>query len=219
MNEKTTEGSAAPMGSRPKQKRGLLTRRKLIDAAVKVFTRDTVEGSRIEDIIEEAGVSRGTFFHYFPRKEDLLLSIAAEEFTRVREALEKASQDPDKSTRDVLEAGFVSIADTNAPPHLYSAVLQEVTRQRRRFHAMIGEGTPTFLDAVADAVARGQEKGEVRGDLPPMLLAVMINSMVLSPLINFPAMPELPMRSLIDLIPVYMDVLWKGIESRDRSKR
>jgi AcrR family transcriptional regulator len=192
------------------------TRQKLIDAAVSVFSRDTVEGARIEDIIAKAGVSRGTFFHYFPRKEDVLLSIAANQFGGVRQAIEGHAQDPDAATKDILLSGYTAMADTNAPPHLYAAVLREVARDRRRFEAMLGEGTPTFLDMVAGVLARGQEKGEVRDDIPVMLLAMLINSMVISPMTVFPPGPDMPMRGMVDMIKVFLDVLWTGVEPRGK---
>lgn len=216
MPEKKPAKPAPPFGARPRQQRGVDTRQKLIDAAVSVFARDTVEGARIEDIIEKAGVSRGTFFHYFPRKEDVLLSIAAGEFGRVRQAIEGSTQDPDVGTKEILLAGYNAMADTNAPPHLYAAVLREVARDRRRFEAMLGEGTPTFLDMVAGVLARGQEKGEVRDDIPVMLLAMMINSMVISPMTVFPPGPDMPMRGMVDIIKVFLDVLWAGVEPRGK---
>lgn len=210
-----TSESTAPLGTSPRRQRGVTTRRRLIDAAAHVFSRSSFEKARIGDIIEEANVSRGTFFHYFPRKEDLLLALAAEEFSRVRAALEDSARTPGANVKQALEAGFAAIADTAAPPHLFTAVVREVMNNRRRFEAMIGEGTPTFIEIMAKVIARGQENGEVRGDLPAVVLAVMVNSMVFSPLVTFPNVPGVTMRSLTEMTKTYLDVLWEGIEPRE----
>ena len=42
------------------------------------YCRVGLDAARVEDIVAAAGVSWGTFFHYFPAKEDVLLDAAAE---------------------------------------------------------------------------------------------------------------------------------------------
>ena len=49
------------------------TRRRLYEAALAVFRRDGVEGARIEDVVAQVGVSRGSFYFHFPTKEDVLV--------------------------------------------------------------------------------------------------------------------------------------------------
>ena len=217
-NSERLSRTTAPMGARPRQKRGMVTRQKLLDAAVTIFTRDTVENARIDDIIDLAGVSRGTFFHYFPHKEDLLLALAAVQLGRVRDTIDEKARDPEASTREIVLSGFTAIADTDAPPHLYAAILREVAKNRRRFEAMIGEGTPTYLDVMSRVLARGQGEGEVRDDVPAQLLALMISSMVLSPLTTFPVLVDVPPRSLANMVGAYFNVLWEGIEPSGNKK-
>jgi len=49
---------------------------KLLDAAFKVVRAKGYSATRIEDICEVAGLSKGSFFHHFASKEDLALSAA-----------------------------------------------------------------------------------------------------------------------------------------------
>ncbi|BBZ70359.1 hypothetical protein MPRS_14520 [Mycobacterium paraseoulense] len=51
------------------------TRRKLIDAAKQVFLDRGFHGARAEDIAVAAGMSRGTFYIYFPSKNDIFLAL------------------------------------------------------------------------------------------------------------------------------------------------
>ncbi|MGD1257981.1 TetR/AcrR family transcriptional regulator [Mycobacterium seoulense] len=51
------------------------TRRKLIDAAKQVFLDRGFHGARAEDIAAAAGMSRGTFYIYFPSKNDIFLAL------------------------------------------------------------------------------------------------------------------------------------------------
>lgn len=52
-------------------------RTRLLDAAVKVIRTKGYSATRIEDICEAAGVSKGSFFHHFGSKEDFAIEAAA----------------------------------------------------------------------------------------------------------------------------------------------
>jgi AcrR family transcriptional regulator len=51
------------------------TKKKLIDAAIKVFSEKGYFNARVSDIVKEAGVAQGTFYIYFKSKEDAFLFI------------------------------------------------------------------------------------------------------------------------------------------------
>jgi len=51
------------------------TRRKLLNAAEKVFSKVGFEAARLEDIANEAGHTRGAFYAHFSRKEDLFFAL------------------------------------------------------------------------------------------------------------------------------------------------
>jgi TetR/AcrR family transcriptional repressor of nem operon len=50
---------------------------KLLDAALHVIRAKGYTATRIEDICEAAGLTKGSFFHHFKSKEDLALASAA----------------------------------------------------------------------------------------------------------------------------------------------
>ncbi|MTD43223.1 TetR family transcriptional regulator [Conexibacter sp. W3-3-2] len=52
-----------------RERRRLQTAREISDAALGLFESVGVDGTRIEDIAREAGISPRTFFRYFPTKE------------------------------------------------------------------------------------------------------------------------------------------------------
>ncbi len=54
----------------------LTTREKLLNAAFSVIRTKGYAATRVEDICEAAGVTKGGFFHYFKSKEDLAVSAA-----------------------------------------------------------------------------------------------------------------------------------------------
>ena len=52
--------------------------RKLLDAAMEVFDQRGYHATRINDVVEVAETSHGTFYLYFSNKEDLLAALVAE---------------------------------------------------------------------------------------------------------------------------------------------
>jgi len=59
------------------------TRRKLLDAAKRIFAKDGFEAARLEDIAAGAGYTRGAFYAHFKSKEDIFFAIF-EEWVRER---------------------------------------------------------------------------------------------------------------------------------------
>ncbi|MGB6844515.1 MAG: TetR family transcriptional regulator, partial [Candidatus Acidiferrales bacterium] len=57
------------------QARSETTRRKLLEAAEKVFVRDGFEAARLEDIAASAGYTRGAFYANFEDKADCFFQL------------------------------------------------------------------------------------------------------------------------------------------------
>ncbi len=69
------------------------TRRRVFEAALAIFRRDGVAQSRIEDIANAAGVSRGTFYFHFPTKDDVLAQLLRESEQHVVAHIEALPED------------------------------------------------------------------------------------------------------------------------------
>ena len=52
------------------------TRMKIVNAAWELFYENGYDDTTIEEIIFESGTSKGSFYHYFKGKEELLASLA-----------------------------------------------------------------------------------------------------------------------------------------------
>ncbi|MBU0992831.1 MAG: TetR/AcrR family transcriptional regulator [Proteobacteria bacterium] len=60
---------------KPVQKRGIITRKKIIDAAVDEFTEKGYHNTNAMAIAIKAGVATGTFYSYFNDKKDIMIEI------------------------------------------------------------------------------------------------------------------------------------------------
>jgi TetR/AcrR family transcriptional repressor of nem operon len=79
------------------------TKRKLVDAGVKLMRARGFNATTVDDICSAAGVTKGGFFHYFKSKEE----IAKAAVTRFREEKAKDFQDaPFRKLADPLDRVF-----------------------------------------------------------------------------------------------------------------
>ena len=77
-------GASLSARSRTRQSdRTRATRRKLLDAAKRIFAQDGFEAARLEDIAAGAGYTRGAFYANFKSKEDIFFALF-EEWVRER---------------------------------------------------------------------------------------------------------------------------------------
>ena len=83
----TTPPLTGEKPSGPRSRKGVETRARLLAAAKEVFEHDGFLDARISDIAEQAGLSHGSFYHYFESKEEVFREVAAEVEERLREPL------------------------------------------------------------------------------------------------------------------------------------
>lgn len=86
-------------------------RAQVMAAARRCFVRDGFHAASIQDLVEEAGMSSGAVYRYFPSKDAVIEAIAAENLAQVVTALEQA-----------IEGGA-------SPPAAIATVLEFVTRR------------------------------------------------------------------------------------------
>jgi len=68
----------APAAKRVLRSQGRRTMRKLLDAAMIAFDKRGYHATRVNDVVEIAKTSHGTFYLYFSNKEDVLRALVAE---------------------------------------------------------------------------------------------------------------------------------------------
>lgn len=66
------------------------TRERILDGAMLAIARHGLAKLGMSDVSQQAGVSRGTLYRYFPSREDLLLDLAAFESERFQQRVSEA---------------------------------------------------------------------------------------------------------------------------------
>ncbi|PTR24938.1 TetR family transcriptional regulator [Rhodococcus sp. OK519] len=170
MNEPTT------LGRRERNK--LQTRGRLLTAARELFAARGV-GATVEEIADRAGVSRATFFNYFPTKDDLLAALHADNMDSLSATIDRLlAQDLTTEAR-ILELFADFVHATEELPGYLRAVTGELERDLASPEISV-ERTERFTAELLRILEPGIERGEVRSDYPPRFLAQMIAAVYIS---------------------------------------
>lgn len=86
----------------------------ILDAAQELFYSRGYEQTPVNSIIEKVGVSKGTFYHYFKSKEDLLDNLAERVTGQLVAHMEKILDKPKLGAIAKLNLMFASSADWKA---------------------------------------------------------------------------------------------------------
>ncbi len=89
---------AAPRASddgRPRRPRGEQTRLKLLEAGASVLPARGYHDARVDDIVDAAGVSHGTFYRYFVNKDDFFRVLAEAASSRMVDLIDRLRLDAD----------------------------------------------------------------------------------------------------------------------------
>ncbi len=76
-----------------RQLAALETKKRLLEAGKALICRKGLSGTSIEEITEAAGVSKGTFYTYFGRKEDIVFALSQSMFGEILDAAKAAEGD------------------------------------------------------------------------------------------------------------------------------
>jgi AcrR family transcriptional regulator len=144
---------------RPATKRGEATRQRLLEAAEAEFGGHGFHAASVSAITRRAGVGQGTFYLYFPTKEDALRELVRHMGHELRAALAVATRE----ARDRLEAerlGFSAFARFSlAHVNLYRVVMESQFVDESIYRE--------YYQTLADAYAAGLEKAQARGEIRP----------------------------------------------------
>lgn len=170
-----------PAARRPRQARAIETRRRVYEAAIAEFQRVGVEAARIEDIVSAAGVSWGTFFTYFPTKEDVILEAAVVTCQAFADAC-RAGVASGARTGIVVGDAFRAMRRTAPPPGpIRNAIMQGITNDPGRLSDHLGDDVPNPVLAMSRVLEAGQRRGEIRDDQPAeSLAAVLVHAVIAS---------------------------------------
>ena len=161
-------GSVARSTERRQQTRDLV-----LDTALRLFNEHGYLGVRVEDIAQQAGVSRATFYKHFAEREQVLAELFERLLGPGNGATPPASPEaPGSATIEELVVTAVEdavqrmLAQEDLARFVYSLPVRHSALLRPEVRT-----TPPVFVQVTHLLQRGVHRGEVRDDIPVDLLA------------------------------------------------
>ncbi len=150
---------------RPLSERGARTRRRLLEAAERVFAELGYHDASIVKITEAAGVGQGTFYLYFTGKKEIFDELVLDLNHRVRQAMtEAAARGVTRAEKE--QRGFAAFFRFTAEhPALYRIIRQAEFVSPETLHAHYDRLTSGYVAGLRAAM----EAGEIEDGDPEVL--------------------------------------------------
>ena len=181
---------STPVSSVPATKKGEETRERILAVATELIHARGFKETGLADILAESGVPKGSFYHYFPSKEDLGRELLVRFRIEARAHLEREAFPPTGEVLPQFVAYFAEMARLQAEGGCKSGCLlgnlaAEVANIHEDLRREVARCFDELREVFADALERGQRTGELAPDFEPaaaaeFLVSVMEGSILLA---------------------------------------
>ena len=139
------------------------TKGRISAAAWKLFYEQGYEETTVEDIVFESETSKGSFYHYFKGKDELMGTLAAVFDEKYEELMEVMDPTLDAMEKLIyLNHELFAMIDGGVSIDLLSRLLSTQLLARGEKHLL--DRNRTYFKLLRQIIAQGQRAGELRGD-------------------------------------------------------
>lgn len=172
-----TNDTDKPSG--PRSRKGVETRARLVGAAKEIFERDGFLDARISDIAEKAGLSHGSFYHYFESKEEVFREVVAEVDERLSAPMANIILDPNSplSPFDRIQQAMRIHLEAYRDEGRIMGVIEQVSRFDPEVATSRFERQLVGLNEVAHSIRSLQRRGLIDQRLDPTITAAALGAM------------------------------------------
>lgn len=126
-------------------------RAQLIELGVEMLATRTLDELSVEDIAQQAGISRGLLFHYFSSKQEFHLEVAR---AAAQELIERTTVDTTLAPVDALRASLTAYVDyVEENPDNYRSLVRGAASGDADMRAIFEQTRATLAGRVIEVVA------------------------------------------------------------------
>jgi len=158
------------------------TRATLLETGLKLFVEQGYNGTGIKEIVDAAGVPKGSFYNYFESKEALALEVIDRYGEEVR-ALAGVLSDESLSPVERLRRYFALVATKFAARNyergcLIGNLSNELADRSRLIRDRLSSNFAAWSRLIETCIRDGQKAGEISRDVDARVLAdFLLNSL------------------------------------------
>lgn len=180
------------------------SRKQLMVVAIDCFARLGYQGTSIDRIAREAGVTKGAVYYHFRDKEDLLFAAVTDRIggfqKQVLDTVGVPAADAIGALRRVIDACFFHATVSNHRRFVITLMVEALDvnpRLSEQFREMMRQ----MRGYLAAIVRKGQARGDVRPDVDPEAVAANIAGGIMGAEIQHYQDPEqIDLRAVLDTL-------------------
>jgi TetR/AcrR family fatty acid metabolism transcriptional regulator len=151
----------------PKRRRREETRERLLEAATSVFAQHGFDRSTVDEVVREAGFSKGAFYVHFESKEDLFWAMLEERIDRQHEAFKEAvdfTKPVSDNVMTILHAVFDLVEDDPFWGSLFMEFGAHAARNEKVRERLAGL-YDRWRELLVAMLTAGRDAGRIRPDI------------------------------------------------------
>jgi AcrR family transcriptional regulator len=164
-------------GRRARRSRGDERERAILETAEQLLAEHPFHEISVDDLARGAGISRPTFYFYFPSKDAVLLTlldrIVEEARARMGDALERFSEDPPRWMR----AGITAIYDTFSAHRAVTVAGADALAYSDEVRGVWEQVMEGWVELTTALIEAERERGAAPAGVPARDLAIVLNRM------------------------------------------
>src|SRR2546426_5380027 len=179
------------------------SRKQLMASAIDCFARLGYQGTSIDRIARDAGVTKGAVYYHFRDKEQLLFEAVKDRIGGFeKQVLDDVSPERDalENLRHVVDACFVHATVSNHRRFIITLMIEALDTNPRlsvEFRDILRR-MRTFL---RDVIVRAQQRGQLRPDVSPEAVAAVIAGGIIGAEVQHYQDPEeIDLRRVLDTL-------------------
>ncbi|MCX4238561.1 TetR/AcrR family transcriptional regulator [Streptomyces ortus] len=158
------------------------TRRSILDAAQRIMGRKGYSAVGINEVLSEAGVPKGSFYHYFSSKDAFGEALLRRYFEEYVADMDRVFARPGQSAGERLTAYWQQWRQTQSLDDCQGKCLAvklgaEVSDLSEPMRLALKEGTDAVVDRLERTITQGLEDGSVALDGDPRTTAQVLYDM------------------------------------------
>jgi TetR/AcrR family transcriptional regulator, fatty acid metabolism regulator protein len=142
-------------------------RKKILEAAVRIFARNGFYQSKVSEIAREAEVADGTIYLYFHNKDDILINLFEEEMTNIIKEMKAVIARENDPVRMMEQFAQAHLGLVQKNKELAEVIQVEVRQSSKFMKEYDNQQFAQYLDLISAIIREGQDQGVFRSDIHP----------------------------------------------------
>ncbi len=150
----------------------------ILDAARTCFMRQGYFATKMDEIADESGLSKGGIYFHFDSKRDIFRTLVEREYNRDMEFIDSVLDTERDITSILIGLGehFVQqLASTDTPR--FTAIIAEMAIRDEEIRDMLQELQQSYIERLAEVLEHAMQEGQLR-KVDPTATAMLLKAII-----------------------------------------